>query len=93
MCFHVYVVYQKSIHTNPIGTAMLYQKSIDFWDSIKLYQKSIDFWDSINCTKSRSTFGTALTVPKVDRLLGQPLSLYQSSIGTGLFPDLSPRYW
>ena len=45
---------------------MLYQKSIDFWDSIKLYHKSIDFWDSINCTKSRSTFGTAFKPVPID---------------------------
>ena len=85
-------------YQSTIGTAMLYQKSIDFWYSYYLYQKSIDFWYSNNCTgsrstfgtafsrtRSRSTFGTALIVPEVDRLLGQPLSLYQSTIGTGLF--------
>ena len=57
-------------YQSTIGTAMLYQKSIDFWYSYYLYQKSIDFWYSTNCTRSRSTFGTALIVPKLDRLLG-----------------------
>ena len=90
------LLYQKSIDI--WYSYYLYQKSIDFWYSYYLYQKSIDFWYSTNCTRSRSTFGTALsctrsrssfgtalTVPKVDRLLGQPLRLYQSTIGTGLF--------
>ena len=92
-------------YQSTIGTAMLYQKSIDFWYSYYLYQKSIDFWYSTNCTRSRSTFGTAssctrsrstfgtaLIVPILDRLLGQPLSLYQSTIGTGLFSYLSLPY-
>ena len=92
-------------YQSTIGTAMLYQNSIDFWYSYYLYQKSIDFWYSTtctrsrstfgtasSCTRSRSTFGTALIVPILDRLLGQPLSLYQSTIGTGLFSYLSPPY-
>ena len=66
---------------------------IDDWYSYAVGTKSQSTsGTAITCTKSRSTSGTALTVPEVDRLLGQPLSLYQSTIGTGLFSDLIPRY-
>ena len=79
-------------YQSTIGTAMLYQVSIDVWYSYYLYQKSIDFWYSTNCTRSRSAFWTALIVPKLDRLLAQALRLYHSTIGTGLFSDLSPWF-
>ena len=66
-------------YQSTIGTAMLYQKSIDFWYSYYLYQKliefwysyylyqkSIEFWYSIKLYQKSIDFWYSIAVPIVD---------------------------
>ena len=77
----IYIYYFEFIYICRVPEVDPYQSTIG---AAMLYQKST-FGTMNSCTRCRSTSGTVNAVPEVDRLLGQPLSLYQSTIGTAYF--------